>query len=452
MAIVASCFNGIADADIFRLIDDDQEAAQIRVDLIRQAQAEILLELFRASDDQMTLSYMALLRDAARRGVKVRFLIDGVFNQLSQPMQAYLIQEGVEIREYHPLRLNKLRWTTRRLHDKVLAIDGQQMLIGGRNLENPWYGISAKSYVKKAYVDRDVYVRGAAVEQMHAYFMRLWESSEVRDTGLGAYDSQFSRAQCDPGWSEHLYESCDEARQRALGGIERARVLLDRHWAQIKQGNFVHLNPNIDWAHGQRNVNEVRFWHDPIARKGQAPGTFQAFLDYVETADESVLIESPYLILSANSLAVFSRLLNRGVEIRILSNSLAATQNFYAQAGYERKKADWVQLGLQLWEYKGPKMLHAKSVVIDEQIAIVGNFNLDPRSESLNTELAVVSHDPEIAQQLRRSIEAHLDNAWRIDSDGMPVGEHERFPGSSRGRIIKLRFYKLLAPLIEKQL
>ena len=67
----------------------------------------------------------------------------------------------------------------------MLAIDRQQMLVGGRNLENPWFGIAAKSYVKKAYVDRDAYVQGAAVEQVHAYFMRLWNSAEIRATGLG---------------------------------------------------------------------------------------------------------------------------------------------------------------------------------------------------------------------------------------------------------------------------
>jgi cardiolipin synthase C len=61
----------------------------------------------------------------------MRFLIDGAFNRLSQPIQAYLIEEGVEIKEYHPLRLTKPRWLTRRLHDKVLAIDQQQMLVGG---------------------------------------------------------------------------------------------------------------------------------------------------------------------------------------------------------------------------------------------------------------------------------------------------------------------------------
>jgi putative cardiolipin synthase len=442
----------LAFADVFRVIDDDQAAAQIRVDLIQQAQRELVVELFRASDDRMVLSYLALVRAAARRGVKVRFLIDGAFNQLSQWVQAHLVQEGVEIREYHPLHLNKPRWFTHRLHDKMLLVDRRQMLIGGRNLENPWFGITEKSYVDRAYVDRDVYVQGARAQDAHAYFMRLWQSDEVRDTALGVYDPILAEQLCDDTWSEEEFHRCEDSRQEARGGLKRAALLIDRHWAQLKNGSFVHINPGIDWSREQPDVADVRFLHDPVARKGQDPGTFQAFLRYLDNANQSVLIESPYFVLSDNSLKAFQRAIARGVKVRILSNSLAATQNFYAQAAYERKKAQWVQLGLELWEYKGPKMLHAKSVVIDDKIAIVGNFNIDPRSEFLNTELAVVAHDRRSAQRLRASMDAHLHDARRIKSDGMPDGESERFPGVSNERILKLRFYQLFVPLIEKQL
>lgn len=442
----------LACADVFRVIDDDQEAAQIRVDLIQQAQRELAIELFRASDDRMVLSYLALLRGVARRGVKVRFLIDGVFNQLSQPVQAHLVQEGLEIREYHPLHLDKPRWFNRRLHDKMVLADRRQMLIGGRNLENPWFGIAEKSYVDRAYVDRDVYVQGAAVRDAHAYFMRLWQSDEVRDTALGAYDPILAEQLCDDSWSEVEFRRCEDSRREARAGLTRAAALLDRHWTQLKSGGFVHINPNIDWSRGQPDVADVRFLHDPVARKGQDPGTFEAFLQYVDNASQSVLIETPYVVLSDNSLQAFQRAVARGVKVRILSNSLAATQNFYAHAAYERKKARWVQMGLELWEYKGPKMLHAKSVVIDDQIAIVGNFNIDPRSEFLNTELAVVAHDRRSAQQLRASMDAHLHNARRIKADGMPEGESKRFPGVSNARIFKLRFYQLFVPLMEKQL
>ncbi len=136
----------------------------------------------------------------------------------------------------------------------------------------------------------------------------------------------------------------------------------------------------------------------------------------------------------------------------MLTNSLASTHNLFAQGGYEGKKKKLVRMGLEIWEYKGPKALHAKSVVIDDKVAIVGNFNIDPRSELLNTELAVVAHDEEVARQLRLSMEAHLTNAWLLGADGRAIGVSKRFPGAKLGKIIKLRFFQVLAPFIKKQL
>ena len=439
-------------ADVFRLIDSGREAAQVRVDIIQQAQEEILIELFRASEDQMVLSYLALLRDAARRGVKVRLLIDAIFNATPKPIQAHLIQEGVEIKEYHPLRLTKLRWLTQRLHDKLILIDRHHMLIGGRNLENAWYGVSSKSSAKRAYVDRDVYVTGKAVNAAHRYFMRLWNSKEVSDTSLGPYHPKLQARHCDELVDEQSHERCEESRSRATRGIRRAAALLNKHRSALNQGTLVHLNPGSDWSAGQPDIKDIRFLHDPVGRKGKAPGTFEAFLHYVDSAEEFVLIESTYLILSKKAKNVLRRAIDRGVKVRVLTNSLASTQNLFAHGGYEGKKRKLVQMGLEIWEYKNPKTLHAKSVVIDDKVAIVGNFNMDPRSQFLNTELAVAAHDASCARQLRASMDAHLAHAWLIGPDGRAVGEKKRFPGAKMGKIIKLRFFQLVAPLIKKQL
>ena len=441
-----------ASADVFRLIDSDREAAQVRVDMIQQAREEILIGLHRASEDQMVLSYLALLRDAARRGVRIRLLIDAMYNELSNPVQAHLVQEGVAIKEYHPFRLTKLRWITRRFHDKILLVDREQMLVGGRNLENPFFGITKKSYVKRAYLDRDVYVKGGVVKAAYRYFMRLWNSKEVSDTALGPYHAKFLQQPCDESRDDQSYARCEEPRIRTVRGIQRASAILDRHRAGFEKSSLVHLNSGADWAAWQRDITDVRFFHDPVGRKGKDPGTFEAFLHYVDSAKESIIIESPYFILSTNSKEVLARAIARGVKVRILTNSLMSTQNFFAQGGYEGKKAKLVQMGIEIWEYKGPKMLHAKSVVIDKKIAIIGNFNIDPRSEFLNTELAVVAHDKEAARQLRLSMDAHLVNARLVGPDGKPTGESKRFPGAGMGKIIKLRFCQLLAPLIKKQL
>ncbi len=326
------------------------------------------------------------------------------------------------------------------------------MLIGGRNLENPFFGVSKKSYVKRAYVDRDVYVKGKVVTLAYEYFMELWNSTEVVEARLGSYHPDVAYRPCDNSMSGTWYERCTNLRAQAVRRITHAARLIDTHRAALVEDFFFHLNPNADWSAGQRDVADIRFLHDPVGRKGIDPGTFEAFLAYVDEAKASVIIESPYLILSKRVKKVLTRAIDRGVKIRVLTNSLASTQNFFAQGGYEGKKAKLVRMGLEIWEYKGPKMLHAKSVVIDDQIAIIGNFNIDPRSESLNTELAVVAHDAALAQELRQSMDTHLANAWLLGPDGKAIGENRRFPGVKAGRIIKLRFYQVLAALLRDHL
>jgi cardiolipin synthase C len=215
----------------------------------------------------------------------------------------------------------------------------------------------------------------------------------------------------------------------------------------------VQLDSGTDWSVDQRNISGVQFLHDPIGRKGKEPGTFQAVLEYMDRAEKSIVIESPYLILSKNSKKILRRAINRGVNVRVLTNSLASTQNFFAQGGYVGKKKRLVRMGFEVWEYKGPNMLHAKTIVIDDQLVIIGNFNIDPRSEFLNTELAVVVQDALLARQLQLSMDGHLENAWLIGPNGKAVGESRRFPQTELSKIIKLRAYQLLlVPLIRDQL
>ena len=448
---VAICWlPGTVVGDVFRIIDSGQAAAQVRVDMIQQARDEIMIELHRASDDALVLFYLALLRDAARRGTKVKFLIDASFNEIPKPIQAHLIEEGILIKEYHAIRLTKLKWITRRLHDKLVLADSTHMLIGGRNLEYPFFGVTKKSYVKRAYLDRDAYVQGPIVETARRYFMRLWNSAEVNDTRLGRYNRSFLTRNCSELRDE--VDRCAESKQRAIRKIQDARAKLDEHRAKLSSDTFVKLDSGTDWSIEQRDISDVRFLHDPIGRKGREPGTFQAVLGYMEAAKKSIVIESPYLILSKNSRRVLRQAIDRGVKVRVLTNSLASTQNFYAQGGYVGKKKRLVHMGLEVWEYKGPNMLHAKSMVIDNELVIVGNFNIDPRSEFLNTELAVVAHDEELAAELRSSMDVHLENAWLIGPDGKAVGEGKRFPRTRTSRVLKLRAYQLLAPLIKKQL
>ncbi len=410
-------------ADRVRLLETDREAAEARVEMVLAAQEEILASAFIFGDDPFTLTSLSLLRDAARRGLRVQVIADAQWNKIPRPVQAHLLAERIEIREYHPFRFDRLHWVTRRMHDKMVVADGRELLAGGRNVESTYFGFG-RQLRRRNYIDLDLLVAGDAAAAARDYFRELWSSREVRAVQARATPAE----------------------------IAEASLLLDQHKAW--------LDARIGEARGDANrpptalaeVGAVRFLHDPVGRKGRERGVAHELRDLLDAARESVLIESPYLVPSQAFLESLRRALARGVRIRILTNSLATTDNLLPQAGYVGHKKDLVASGVELWEYLGPECLHAKTAVIDGETVVVGSYNLDPRSERLNTELVLVARDRSLAAELRQTLDGHLQRATRIDARGFPEGADEPYPGIPRSKVLKLRLWRLLTPLIRNQL
>ena len=209
-----------------------------------------------------------------------------------------------------------------------------------------------------------------------------------------------------------------------------ARTLAQRReW--LEQTRIDTRSPATDWSAGQKQVQKIRFLHDPIGRKEKDRGIGHDLLELMESSGRSLLIESPYLVPSRAFREGLERALARGVHVRILTNSLAVTDNLFPQSAYDGKKRGLVGAGVELWEYAGPECLHSKSALIDDEVVIVGTFNLDPRSASMD---------------------AHLLKAVRIGPDGNPVGHDGRYPPVGAWKLLGFHFLKLLAPFIHKQL
>jgi len=166
-------------ADGVRILETDREAAEARVELALGAREELLLSAFIFGNDPFTFTSLGLLRETARRGVRVKIIADAQWNAIPRAVQAHLLAEGVEIRDYHPFRLDRLHWVSRRMHDKLAVADGRTLLAGGRNLQSTYFGfghqISAHNYV-----DCDLLVEGEAAREAQRYFLALWESPDVR--------------------------------------------------------------------------------------------------------------------------------------------------------------------------------------------------------------------------------------------------------------------------------
>ena len=399
-----------ADADVFRILDDPADALQARVDIIQQAGSEIHALYFLARDDRVTLGALALLREARGRGVgSVKLIVDANFSHIPKAVLAHLRDEGVHVRVYHPLTLRHPSWLFRRMHEKVVIVDGARYIAGGRNLAEAYFGLA-----KKNYVDRDVYVEGASALDADRHFENLWNSRHVADLDVRVTD-----------WDK-----------------EQAEVLLTAALGELS--DVIALHTGTRWSEGQKDAGTVRFLHDPVSAK-DGPRVAQSFMEILENAKTAIVIESPYLVPSKTLLQLFERKLREGVAVTVLTNSLRSCDGVLPQAGYLKYRRRLLRSGIDLREYRGPDMLHAKTAVVDGRVVMVGSYNLDPRSQNWNTEAICVAEDETVAREVLASIDAHFANAWT-------VGSASRGPREGRSQRFRAWAARLLLPLIENQL
>lgn len=444
-----------ARADIFRILDHNSDAAQARVDLVQQAKDEILTSYFIYNADRAGLYGLALLREAKRRGVKrVKIILDANFNELDLGMIKHLQDEGIEIRLYHPgilpvtpgklMTLVKnmteddyqfgdetkkaVQRMTRRMHDKLLITDANMdrgfLLTGGRNMKGDYYGA-----YKKNYDDRDVLVQSkSAVRDAREYFLRLWDSVHVGKP----YTSQVN-----------------------ADDIKIARLELDVAMLEMRDIPQFKLNTGNDVTNCEEQVNRVHFLHSEISDDGKvrSRAVAESLVKIVrEKAKSSLVIETPYLVPTDTFYKVIQEALNKGIYVRVLTNSLGSTDGIEVAAAYSNHKKRLVGMGIDLWEYQGPNYLHAKSAVIDNRVALIGSYNLDPRSAYLNTEVGVWIDDPKKGIELRNSFERNIggDRSVQIGKDGEPLCDYTHAPKwTDPGDWMKLLRFHLFTRLTE---
>lgn len=429
--LVFSCIlsSGVntAYADTVKIVDNADEAYELRLELIKNAQDEIQLSYFIFSNDESSINLLAALKAKHEQGVRVRILVDHLFNDIPKYLGTILVQSGVEIKNFNKFDLLNLKKTiNNRMHDKLLIVDQSKVIIGSRNIENNYFGRARKNFY-----DRDLLIMGEGPLVASDYFNRLWDAKHTTD---------FKEARL------YTKDPRDTRYRRYYRGMKKARALLKSKLAQVKEykSSFdldAYLSSAIE-------VEGVHFAFETISSvKDSQKGTTKKLYKLLKSAKHSVLIDTPYLIMTRRLEKIFKKLIQKGVKIRILTNSLASTDGLLAQAAYLNHRLNIVKLGIDLYEYNGEESYHAKSIVIDEHISVIGSFNLDPRSENLNTETVAVVDDINVANLLMSSMNENLKSSYKIDENGIPEGHTVGSPGAS---FHKVMLTKLLQYTIAK--
>ena len=435
------------------ILEKGEEALVGRAWLAQHATKSIDVQYFIWSTDNIGVLAAEQLLSAAERGVSVRVLVDDfIIDAEDRTLLLLSAHPNVQIRIYNPNfvvgvgfwgklknSITQFRAVNQRMHDKTAIFDGIAGITGGRNMADEYFDFDHEYNFR----DRDVLLLGSAISDIGESFNEFWDSEYAIpvETILADELGDISSADVSRRSAKlHAYAS-DPA--NFAPEIRQAIDTTPRYFPALMQA--------MAWADVQF-ISDVPGKNDGASGLGGGGRSTNQLIDAVQDAKESILIQSPYLVMPEGGIELFEQLIEKGVSIRISTNSLASTDNIPAFAGYASQRDDLLTAGIELFEFKPspaiqdelienyPRIaennpvfaIHAKSMVIDDQVIYIGTFNLDPRSTNLNTEVGVLIDNHELARQLTDSIERDIrpENSWRTTSDFNPdseVGRGKRF-------------------------
>ena len=440
------------------LLDVGADALALRVHLIRAARRSIDVQTFIFAKDDAGLLVLDELIAAARRGVRVRVIVDQLFSVGDPTLLARLARAhaNFELRFYNPTfdeaATQPLEFAAgivccffkfnQRMHNKLLLVDGALGIAGGRNYENRYYDWDDEF----DYRDRDVLVAGpVAAAAMQASFEQFWQHPRTRRL---AQLKDINRRVLAPKEPVPAWTAPDFARPARVAAL-RARAA-DPGWIQTQFADRSFRVGRVDYFSDSPNKPL-----EPDNRAEQA--LTRHVISLLRGARGEIVMQTPYLVISRRAREVFRSLHTQHRELRVIvsTNSLAATDAFYVYAlSHKYKKRYLKRYGFEIHEFKpfpadaaamvadyaalsdggtdtpgyrkyeraplksgGVRLgLHAKSIVIDGSVTLIGSHNFDPRSDAYNTESGFIVHDAAFAAAVRTSIlrDAAPGNAWTI--------------------------------------
>ncbi len=397
------------------------DAFAARMLLADAAQSSIDAQYYIWRGDLTGSLLLDALRRAADRGVRVRLLLDDHGTGGLDPELAALdAHENAQVRLYNPFNLRRFKMLSygfdffrlnRRMHNKSFIVDGAATILGGRNIGDEYFDTG----VKALFVDLDVLAVGDIVPQVAQDFDRYWAAQAVHPARpfvgeapdgdpIAARVARFDR---DPQLSTY---------REVVAASDLVR--------DLRAGM-----PDLEWTDAILVSDDPVKGLGAVAREDLLATRLLMAVGRIETRFDGI---TPYFVPGAAGVGAFSILKSQGVQVRMLTNSLEATDVLPVHAGYAKRRRDLLKAGIGLFELKpqaavgtprgkvGPfgssgASLHAKTFAVDGQRIFIGSFNFDPRSTTLNTEMGLLIDSETMAELMHDAFDRKLGGlAWQV--------------------------------------
>jgi cardiolipin synthase C len=446
---------------------EPHDAFAARVLLAAAAEKTLDAQYFIWNGDQVGYLLFEALWKAAERGVRVRLLLDDANTSGLDPTIAALdAHPNLEVRLYNPFAYRGSRAVgyltdfgrlNRRMHNKSFTADNQLSVVGGRNVANEYFGAGSEI----GFADLDVLAVGPAVHDVSTQFDVYWNSASAYAAadfvgasgldGAARLQERFAATHADPLSVEYL-----EA-------VRTAPLMAELFRRQLA----------FEWTTSQVVYDDPAKTLDTTARTDVL--LFPELVKRIGRPEKAFDIVSPYFVPGDDGTAMLTGLAERGVKVRVLTNSLAASDESVVHAGYMTRRLDLLRAGVALWELKPTATteslkvkgrfgagkvagLHAKTYAVDRSRIFVGSFNFDQRSARLNTEMGLVIDSPVLAGSLADFFDTsvpELAYEVRLARDGKGLlwiertgsGEEKRYdvdPDTDALKRLKVEFLSIL--------
>ncbi|MGG7164776.1 phospholipase D-like domain-containing protein [Clostridium ihumii] len=416
------------------VVDSPKDAALTRMNVIANTKETLDIAYYAIENDGSTEAFIGLILDAADRGVNVRILLDGMTTTIKYKNDASIYalcnHPNIEVKKYEPLKIFMPWRINNRLHEKYIISDNEVVILGGRNIGDRFWG--PENYDGEITYDRDVLVynsdktsKDSVLPQVSQYFDDNFNGKYSK-----SYVKRLSKKQVNDG--------------------KNRNIELKENINFIKMKYEKYFNSNINWEEVTCETNKITLIHNPVNRFKKEPWILYEVKELIKNAKNKVFIQSPYIVLEDKSMQdMFNN--KNNVMIDVLTNSEASTPNLPAYGGYLNYRDKIVKSGANIYEYHGEYSIHAKTYMIDDDISLIGSFNLDPRSAYLSTETMLVINSKELNNELRKVVNKYMDKSLLVGENGKYEVSQKSIDEREIGKLKKvaLEFTSLYAKFFE---